>query len=337
MKVLFQADIDAATNEDYGSGSLSPERKRIFTTYRSQIGTLSLLTEIKELIKSLVKAEKFIAEFKNLDKMASATKLKEEYRNGSGDKKSAYAIVNQVDNQKDPQILLAESRTQLKTKYANDTVAQAIFDNEVLDSAAALQAAEKLLIKVREAEAKNDVDASLLTLLQAVNSHNQQAETALAHLQKVNQSREEIVKTLQEAKNENSELYKQGGKTKKVIRSLRQRKQVSFRLDQENFSTENKVFLQTALVKLIPETIKDDNDEKGLTELENQLKTFQTTSESEEKGQIYQKYKKTIDQLLTEIRQEKQRYQQTKLQDSNEEQKPTVDNQNPSSDSRLPD
>jgi len=99
MKVLFQADIDAATNEDYGSGSLSPERKRIFTTYRSQIVTLSLLTEIKELIKSLVKAEKFIAEFKNLDKMASATKLKEEYQNGSGDKKSAYTIVNQVDNQ----------------------------------------------------------------------------------------------------------------------------------------------------------------------------------------------------------------------------------------------
>jgi len=67
---------------------------------------------------------------------------------------------------KDPQILLAEIRTQLKTKYANDAVAQAIFDNEVLDSAAALQAAEKLLIKVREAEAKNDVDASLSTLLQ---------------------------------------------------------------------------------------------------------------------------------------------------------------------------
>jgi len=72
----------------------------------------------------------------------------------------------EIIKKKDPQILLAEIRTQLKTKYANDTVAQAIFDNEILDSAAALQAAEKLLIKVREAEAKNDVDASLSTLLQ---------------------------------------------------------------------------------------------------------------------------------------------------------------------------
>ncbi|CAG8688049.1 11698_t:CDS:2, partial [Ambispora leptoticha] len=98
MKMLFQAEIDAAANEDYGSGRLSSERKSIFTTHRSQIENLSLLTEIKQLIKSLVKAERFIAEFKNLDKMASAQKLKEEYRNGSGDKKTAYTIVNQVDN-----------------------------------------------------------------------------------------------------------------------------------------------------------------------------------------------------------------------------------------------
>jgi len=118
---------------------------------------------------------------------------------------------------------------------------------------------------------------------------------------------------------------------------LRQRKQVSLQLDQEVFSAENKVFLQNALVKLIPETIKDDNDEQRLTELENQLKTFQTASESEEKGQIYQKYKKTIDRVLTEIRQERQRYQETKLQDSNEEQTPKGNNQNPSSGSRLPD
>jgi hypothetical protein len=378
MKVLFSADIEAAANEDYGSGGLSSERKRIFTTYRDQIGTLSLLAEIRELIKSLVKAEKFMAEFKNLDKMASARKLKEEYQNGSGDKKTAYTMVNQVDNQwveriitelgtikrKDPQILLTEARAQLKTKYANDAVAQAIFDNQVLDSAAAVQTAEKLLIKVREAETKNDVDMSLLTLLQgyqeaetgtlknkawqAVNSHNQQSEVALAHLQKVEQSREEAAKTLQEAKNEkeleamynrikDSELYKQGGQSKRVIRNLRRRKQVSFQLDQENYSAENKIFLQTALVKLIPETIKNDNEEQELAELENQLKTFQTSSESEEKGQIYQKYKKTIDQVINEIRQERQRYQQAKLQDSDGEQMPKEDNQNPASGGRLPD
>jgi hypothetical protein len=99
MKSLLQAGIDAAMNEDYGSGSLSSERKKIFTTYRSQIGTLSLLTEIKELIKSLVKAEKFIAGFKSLDKMGLARTLKEEYQQGSGDKKTAYTIVNCIDSQ----------------------------------------------------------------------------------------------------------------------------------------------------------------------------------------------------------------------------------------------
>jgi arginyl-tRNA--protein-N-Asp/Glu arginylyltransferase len=130
-----------------------------------------------------------------------------------------------------------------------------------------------------------------------------------------------------------SELYKQGGKNRKVIKNLWRRKQISFQLDQENFSAENKNFLQIALVKLIPETIKDDNGEQALTELENQLKTFKTASESEEKGQIYQKYQKTIDQVLNEIRVEKQRYQQAKQQV--EEEKPTLgDNQN--ADSRLP-
>ncbi|CAG8770079.1 2757_t:CDS:2, partial [Ambispora leptoticha] len=148
--------------------------------------------------------------------------------------------------------------------------------------------------------------------------HNQQAEAALAQLQKVDQSREEAVKALQEAKNKSE-------------------KQIAFQLEQENFSVENKIFLQTVLGKLIPETLKNDNDEAELTALENQLKTFQTASESEEKGEIYQKYKKTIDQILTEIRQEKQRYQQTKLPDSQEEQIPKGDKQKPSSGGRLPD
>ncbi|MCE8163289.1 MAG: hypothetical protein I3273_03875 [Candidatus Moeniiplasma glomeromycotorum] len=376
MEVLFQADIDVAANENYGSGQLNSERKKIFTTYRSQIDTLPLLAEIKELIKSLVKAEKAILEFKNLDQMTLVKKLKEEYQQGSGDKKTAYTIVNQVDNQwvdriitelgtikkKDPQILLAESRTRLKLKYANDAVAQAIFDNQVLDSAEALQQTEKLLIKVREAQSKKDPDASLLTLLQgyqaaetntpknkawqAVNGYNQQAEVALTHLQKRNQFREEVAKTLQEAKNEseletaynrikNSELYKQGGKSRKVIKNLWRRKQVSFQLNQENIPAENKNFLSVALVKLIPETVKDDNGEQELTKLENSLKTFKNAPESEEKGQIYQKYKKTIDQVLNEISQEKQRYQQAKHQTDDEQN--IGDNQNSSSDSRLPD
>jgi hypothetical protein len=183
---------------------------------------------------------------------------------------------------------------------------------------------------------------------QAVNSYNQQAEVALARLQKVDQSREEAAKTLQEAKNESeleaaynrvkdSELYKQGGPSKKIIRNLWRRKQTSFQLDQEDISDENKTFLQTTLVKLIPETIKNDNDEQELTKLESQLKTFSTAPESEEKGQIYQKYKKTIDQVINEIRREKQRYQQAKLQDSNEEQTPKDNNQIPGSGGRLPD
>ena len=169
---------------------------------------------------------------------------------------------------------------------------------------------------------------------------------ALAHLQKHDQLREEIAKTLQEAKNESelevayhkakdSELYQRGGQSKRVLRNLRRRKQISFQLNQEEYSAENKNFLQVALVKLIPETVKDDNGEQELTELETQLKTFKTASESEEKGQIYQKYKKTIDQVLNEIRQEKQRYQQAKHQVDEKEQ--TLDDKQPAADNRLPD
>jgi hypothetical protein len=70
--------------------------------------------------------------------------------------------------------------------------------------------------------------------------------------------------------------------------------------------------LQTALVKLIPDTIKDDNDEQELTDLENKLKIFQNDSKDEEKAKIYKEYKTFIDQILTEISQERQRFQQAK-------------------------
>ncbi|CAI2162888.1 17012_t:CDS:2 [Funneliformis geosporum] len=321
---VANSDEEAAANEDYGIGQLSNERKKIFTVHKSEIKNETILTEIKALIKSLVKAEKSISEFKNLDKMALTKTLKEEYQQGT-------------IKRKDPQILLEESRNSIKLKYTNEAAVQAIFDNEALDSVAAIQAAERLLIKVREAQSKNDLDAAF---------YQQQAEVALARLQKRDQIREEVAKTIQEAKNESeleavynkikdSELYKQGGKSRKVIRNLRRRKRVSFQLNQENFSAENKNFLQIALVKLIPETIKDDNGEQALTELENQLKTFKTAPEGEEKGQIYQKYQKTIDQVLNEICQEKQRYQQAKHQ-VNEEESTSGDNQKPSIDRRLP-
>jgi hypothetical protein len=66
------------------------------------------------------------------------------------------------------------------------------------------------------------------------------------------------------------------------------------------------------LTKIIPDTIKDDSDEQELTELENQLKSFERAEAGEEKGQIYAKYNHIINEVLTEIRQEKARYQQTK-------------------------
>lgn len=358
MKEIHSEAINAAANEDYGSGSLNPERKKIFTTYRNQIETDTILTEIKELIKLLVKGEKIIPEVNRLTKMILANKLKEEYQNGKEDKKTAYTIVNQVDNQwvdqviadlgkftkKDPTTLLAERRTRLQSKYNNSAVAQAVFGNDILDSVAALEEAEKLLIKVEEAGSQNDTNASLLTFLvnyqkaqegtiknkawQAVNSFNQQAEVAIKHLQKNDQSREEIIRTIQEAKNEseleaaysqvqNSQLYQQGGKSKTVIDNLKQRKKVLFEIKKDSsISAENKTFLQTVLIKLIPETIQNDQDEQKLTELENELKNFLNASEGEgEKEKIYKKYKKIIDQILAEISQEKQRYQQTKQKD----------------------
>ncbi|CAG8763893.1 8263_t:CDS:1, partial [Cetraspora pellucida] len=114
----------------------------------------------------------------------------------------------------------------------------------------------------------------------------------------------------------NSKLYQQGGKSKTIIDNLNQRKLVCFQIAKDtSISNENKTFLQVAFIKLIPETIKNDTDETKLTELETKLKSFQTAKESEEKGKIYQKHKSTIDAILKEIREEKQRYQQTK-QDS---------------------
>ena len=106
-------------------------------------------------------------------------------------------------------------------------------------------------------------------------------------------------------------MYKRGGKSKKVIDSLRQRKEILFKIEKENISPENKNFLQTVLSKMIPDTIKNDNDEQRLTELESKLKTF-PAAESEEKGKIYQEYKSLIDQILTEISEEKQRFQKAK-------------------------
>jgi len=353
IKLLISTNIDTAANEDYGSGQLSPERKRIFTAYRNQISNPTLLTRIKELIKLLVRGEKIIAETNRLTKMTFANQLKEEYQNGQGDKKQAYNIVNQVDNnwvdrtitnlgviiaKKNQQQVLTERKKQLKTKYGNSIVAQAVFDSNVLDTVAALDEAEKLYIKVLEAETKNDTDASLLTFLQgyqnaevgnlknkawqAVNGYNKQGEAAIQHLQKTDQSREEIIKKLQEAKSESelemvynqvrdNKLYKRGGKSKKVIDNLRQRKEIIFKIEKENISPENKNFLQTALSKIIPDTIKNNNDEQELTELENKLKTF-SAAESSEKGKIYLEYKNFIDQILTEISQEKQRFYKAK-------------------------
>jgi hypothetical protein len=245
-----------------------------------------------------------------------------------------------VIKKKDQQQVLTERRKQLKTKYGNSVVAQVVFDSNVLDTVVALDEAEKLYVKVREAETKNDTDTSLLTFLQgyqnaevgvlknkaweAVNGYNKQGETAIEYLQKTDQSREEIIKNLQETKSESelemvynqvrdNKLYKRGGQSKKIIDNLRQRKEVLFKIEKENISPENKNFLQTALSKMIPDTIKNDNDEQGLTELESKLKTFQTAPESEEKGKIYQEYKNFIDQILTEISQEKQRFQKAKI------------------------
>ncbi|MCE8163791.1 MAG: hypothetical protein I3273_07145 [Candidatus Moeniiplasma glomeromycotorum] len=325
LETLFWEEINVASNEDYGVGKLNFERKKIFTTYRNQIENATILTEIKALIRLLIKAEKIISETNHLDKMTLANKLKEEYQNGQGDKKTAYTIVNQVDNswvdgnitelekfkQKDPAILLAECRVQLKAKYNNSAMAEAVFGNNILDTMSALQEAEKLLIKVQEAQSKEDADTSLLTFLQnyliaknenefnirnkswqAVNGYNKQAEAAIKHLQKNDQSREKIVKIIQEAKNENeleiaynqvknSELYKKGDKSKIIIDNLNTRKKILFQIEQENdISDENKNFFKTILAKLIPDTIKNDQDERELTKLENQLKIFQNTPPS---------------------------------------------------------
>jgi hypothetical protein len=46
-------------------------------------------------------------------------------------------------------------------------MAQAVFGNEILDSVAALEKAEELLIKVSEAAAQSDTDTSLLKFLQS--------------------------------------------------------------------------------------------------------------------------------------------------------------------------
>jgi cephalosporin hydroxylase len=100
LKAIFSEEIDTATNEDYGSGSLSPERKKIFTVHKAQIENETILAEIKQLIKLLVKGEKLISEtYKRLDKKALVSIIKKEYQNGSENKKKAYMIVNQVDNQ----------------------------------------------------------------------------------------------------------------------------------------------------------------------------------------------------------------------------------------------
>jgi hypothetical protein len=158
---------------------------------------------------------------------------------------------------------------------------------------------------------------------QAVNGYNHQAEAAINHLQKTEQSREEILNSIQKAKNESelqcfydkakdSELYKEGGKSKGIIDNLNKRKRVCFQIEKEDISSKIKTFLQEVLTKIIPDTIKEDSEEQELTELENMLKTFQTAGEGEEKGKIYQKYNKVINEVLTEINQEKQRYQLTK-------------------------
>nr|CAG8435678.1 12341_t:CDS:2 [Entrophospora candida] len=354
LKISFSADIDAAANEDYGQGQLNAERKKVFTVYGNQINNASLLTKTKELIKLLVKGEKVVKEANNLEKMILVNQLKEKYQNGTGDKKQAYIIVNQVDNNwvdrtiadlgkftvKGPQVLLVEFRLSLQSKYKDSVAAQAVFSNNVLDSVRALELAERLYKKVKKAEVSDDIDISLLTFLQsyqragegtiknqawqAVNSYNQQAETALNHLQKTDKSRKELIRLIQETKSESeletaynqvqsSELFQQGEKIRTVVDNLRQRKKVSFKIDQnENISDENKTFLKGALVKLIPETIKNHNDERELVELEKQLKDFQSAPESKEKGKIYKEYKNFIDQILTEISQERERYQQAK-------------------------
>ena len=99
MKTIFSEEIDAAANEDYGSGSLVPEAKKIFTIHKAEIKSETIFAEIKGLIKLLVKAKKIIAEAKHLDQMVLANNIEREYQNGQGDKKTAYVIVNQVDNQ----------------------------------------------------------------------------------------------------------------------------------------------------------------------------------------------------------------------------------------------
>ncbi|CAG8522969.1 7141_t:CDS:2 [Cetraspora pellucida] len=124
----LQVAITAAANEDYGQGQLSDERKKVFTDHKASITTEAILTEIKELIKLLVQAEGNIDADtqKNL-----LNKLKNEYQNGSGDKKTAYTIVNQ-------------KRDELLAKHNNSPEAQAIFGHSVLDSVEALEEAEKL-------------------------------------------------------------------------------------------------------------------------------------------------------------------------------------------------
>ena len=71
-----------------------------------------------------------------------------------------------VIKKKNQQQVITERKKQLKIKYGNSVAVQVVFDSNVLDTTDALDEAEKLWIKVREAETKNDTDASLLTFLQ---------------------------------------------------------------------------------------------------------------------------------------------------------------------------
>ncbi|CAI2165519.1 2664_t:CDS:2 [Funneliformis geosporum] len=318
--------IRVAAQAKYGpdqNKNLTAEQAQIFTTHASQITSPELLNQIKELLNLLVEAEKIKPNDRPAVINLSLTNLKKSYQNGTGDKKLAYATVNKVDN-----------RTELKNKWNNQVVARKVFEASVLDSIPALEEAEKLLVKVQTAQAQKEVDSSLLTELenyssaprgeiknkayQAVNGDKKRVQKALEHLREISQKRIKIVEGLQNARNQteldtayqtikNSDFY-QSEKNRQLTDKIHTRKKVCLEIASDNsISAPLNQFLQNNLIKIIPESIQNTANEAELTRLESELKGFLKAGKGEEKEQIYQKYQGVINDILTEISQEKQR------------------------------
>nr|CAG8598940.1 1968_t:CDS:2 [Entrophospora candida] len=282
--------IKAAAQAEYGSSKtkvLSPERVPIFTTHAAEITTPELLGKIKDLLDLLIFAEE--------------EKIK----------------LNEIDNQ-----------------WADHLISQ--LESRV-DSVSALEEADKLLVKVQTAQGKKEADSSLLSELesysqaplgdiknkayQAVNSFENQVQDALKHLREISKNRTKIIEGIQNAKTEselnaayqkikNSDFY-QSEKNKKLTDKIHQRKKVCLEISRDStIPAAINQFLQTTLIKIIPDSIQSKDDEKQLTELENELKTFSQDNQTSVKGKIYHQYKTIFEGILTEISQEKQRWSQ---------------------------